>query len=355
MTTARPSRSARSASVEILLLERDRRVEQQNDDLGEAHGAQRVGDGELLQLVHHARFAAQACGVEEFQLAIAPRAVRPIESRVRPGSGPGQQPILAEDAVEQRRLAGVGAAEHGDAQRLGRIDRRPVLVLVKLAARRRPRRRVSSAARLRQNFAQRLVEIGRALAMLGRDRDRIAEAEFIGVDARRSGPAAPSDLLATRRIGLSMRRSASAKWRSAAVTPTRASIMNSTTSQSCKRRLGLRAHAAGKRGGVALLQPRRVDDGEGEVAERRLALAPVAGHAGLVVDQRELAADEPVEQRRLADVGAADDGDFGGHDLLCGRRRLRGDEAEQRLGGAPIGGGRFASPITSSSRLPAAE
>ena len=103
-----------------------------------------------------------------------------------------------------------------------------------------------------------------------------------------------------------------------------------------QRRLGLRAHAAGQRGRVALLQARGVDNGEVEVAEARLALAPVARDAGLVVDQRELAADEPVEQRRLADVGPADDGDFGAQ-TCCGRRRLRGDEAEQRLGGLPVG------------------
>ena len=51
----------------------------------------------------------------------------------------------------------------------------------------------------------------------------------------------------------------------------------------------------------------------------RLALAPVAGHARPVVDQRQLLADQPVEQGGLADVGAADDGDGGqlGHEARC--------------------------------------
>ena len=44
-------------------------------------------------------------------------------------------------------------------------------------------------------------------------------------------------------------------------------------------------------------------------AELRLALAPVAGHARPVVDQRELLPDEPVEQGRLADIRPADDRD----------------------------------------------
>ena len=71
MTSARPSRST-SRRAQVLLLERDRRVEQQHHDLGEAHRAQGVGDRELLELLDHARLAAQAGGVEQPQLAPAP-------------------------------------------------------------------------------------------------------------------------------------------------------------------------------------------------------------------------------------------------------------------------------------------
>ena len=81
-------------------------------------------------------------------------------------------------------------------------------------------------------------------------------------------------------------------------------------SQSSERGLGLGAHAPGERLAVAFFEPGGVDDGEGEIAEPRLALAPVARHAGLIVDQRQLLADQPVEQRRLADVGPADDRDL---------------------------------------------
>src|SRR3546814_7102846 len=50
----------------------------------------------------------------------------------------------------------------------------------------------------------------------------------------------------------------------------------------------------------------------------RVPLAPIARHPRLIVDQRELLADEPVEQRRLADIGPADDRDSGkpGHACL---------------------------------------
>ena len=104
-----------------------------------------------------------------------------------------------------------------------------------------------------------------------------------------------------------------------------------------QRRFGLRAHAPGERLAIALFEPGGVDDRECEIAEPRVALAPVARHAGRVVDQRELAADQPVEQRRFADIGPADNGDFGAQLLaiafarsFC--RRLAGsDEAEQQF------------------------
>src|SRR3546814_4115939 len=63
---------------------------------------------------------------------------------------------------------------------------------------------------------------------------------------------------------------------------------------------------------------RGIDDAEIEPDQMRVPLAPIARHPRLIVDQRELLADEPVEQRRLADIGPADDRDSGkpGHACL---------------------------------------
>ena len=72
------------------------------------------------------------------------------------------------------------------------------------------------------------------------------------------------------------------------------------------RRFRLLAHPPFERGFAALLQPRRVDDGEGKIGEFGRALAAVARYARSVVDQGQLFADEPVEQRRFADIGTAD-------------------------------------------------
>ena len=75
----------------------------------------------------------------------------------------------------------------------------------------------------------------------------------------------------------------------------------------------LRAHAPGERFRIALFEAGGVDDGEGKVRDPALALAAIAGDARLVVDERQPAPDQPIEQRRLADVRPADDRDLGAH------------------------------------------
>ena len=73
--------------------------------------------------------------------------------------------------------------------------------------------------------------------------------------------------------------------------------------------LGLGRIRPARLSGRGVVEAGGVDGGELEVAEPRLALAPVAGDARAVVDQRQPPADQPVEQRRLADIRPADDGD----------------------------------------------
>ncbi len=73
-----------------------------------------------------------------------------------------------------------------------------------------------------------------------------------------------------------------------------------------QRDLGLRAHPPRQAGGVVILPPGGIDRLEGQAQHACLAKAAVARDAGLVIDQRDALADEPVEQRRLADIGAAD-------------------------------------------------
>ena len=78
-----------------------------------------------------------------------------------------------------------------------------------------------------------------------------------------------------------------------------------------QRGFGLLAHPAGQAGGVLVLPPGGVDNGEAHPGNLGIAHAPVARHAGLVVHQRQLLADQAIEQRRFADIGPTYDHDCG--------------------------------------------
>ena len=84
--------------------------------------------------------------------------------------------------------------------------------------------------------------------------------------------------------------------------------------------LGLGAHAPLQQFRGRILQSCRVDQREVEIGDRALALAPVARHAGPVMDQRRGTPDQTIEERGLAHVGTPDDGDREGHDGFAGLR-----------------------------------
>src|SRR5262249_12011230 len=86
-----------------------------------------------------------------------------------------------------------------------------------------------------------------------------------------------------------------------------------------------------------LFEAGRVDDAEGEITEPRPPFAAVARDSGEGVDQCEALADEAIEQRRLADIRPADNGDREAHErrsvveaALCPSMAR---EATQRVGG----------------------
>ena len=100
------------------------------------------------------------------------------------GLGAGDEAVVLEDAVDQRRLAGVGAADEGDADRLVRLGRRLGVGIERLFAfgLRLQRNHRAGALQLLLRSGERLVEIGHALAVLGGDRRRFAEAEPPGFE-----------------------------------------------------------------------------------------------------------------------------------------------------------------------------
>ncbi len=167
MTMARPSCSTRSAMRWSCSSKAFSDVEQHHHDFGEAHRVERIGNRQLFQLLVDAPAAPNAGGIVDAEFLAMP--VEIDRDGVARGAGfrRGQQALLADQPVDQRGFAGIRASDNGDADRM------------------RSGRFGGSLRRLRglrrQRSAQRIVEIGQALIVLGGNRHRIAEAERIGI------------------------------------------------------------------------------------------------------------------------------------------------------------------------------
>ena len=167
--------------------------------------------------------------------------------------------------------------------------------------------------RLRHQHAQRIVEVAQAFAVLGGNLDGIAEAQRVGFHR------ADFAVLAFALVGDQHHRlvGAAGEIGKGAIVRRQPGARVDHEHQRIRkgdRGFGLLLHPRGERALGALVEAGGVDHGEFEIAETPIALAAVAGDAGLVIDQRQLLPDQPVEQRRLADIGPADDGDRKGHE-----------------------------------------
>ena len=177
------------------------------------------------------------------------------------------------------------------------------------ATRRGPPRGVGAADRgdLGQHVEDGVEQVAAAPAVQRGDRVRLAEPEGpqhrgVGLGARRRRPCWRRGRPACR-SGAAARTTAS----SVSVAPTVASTTNSTTSA---RSTAISACSATRRWmplGVAL-PAAGVDEGEPAAGPLGVVRDAVAGDAGDVLDDGLAAADDAVDQRRLADVRAADDG-----------------------------------------------
>ena len=233
-----------------------------------------------------------------------------MASRVMPASGP-----VSSRSSPTSRLISVDLPVLGRPTTATRIGASGARSGFAVAARIRRRRGL-----VRQRRAQRRIEIGEPLAMLGRDRDRIAEAEPIGLDEagfRRPALALVGDQ--DRRLAgpaHQIGKGAVGRRRSGARVDQEEHRVGGGDGG-----LGLRLHAAGEAFGGGLIEAGGVDHREGEIADPRAPFAPVAGDAGAVVHQGETLADQAIEQRRLADVRRADNGDREAHERPKARSR----------------------------------
>ena len=181
MTRARPSSAIRSRDLQILFLEGMLGVEQQHDDFGETDRLERVADRKLLGPSFDAHLAPQTRGVE--QRARSGRSTQGrwrSTSRVMPASGPVIMRSSPSNALTRVDLPTFGRPTM--AMRKGWTGSPP-----------RPPPRAASPSRRPVSRQTRSIVVGQladADIMLGRDRQRLAEAERIGLVHRRLGRAA---------------------------------------------------------------------------------------------------------------------------------------------------------------------
>ena len=289
------------------MFEPQRGVEQQHHDFREIDRMARILHRQPLELVvdlgllAHPRGVDQADGQRLAAFGIGPFPLNRDRIAGDPRFGPDQQAVLAEQPVDQCRFARVGPPDDRQLERA-------VLLVLFLG-------RVEIGLIAVEQWQQRLEQIAHALAVFGRHADRLAQPQrerlvqsrialtpldLVGDEYHRhlGGPQPARDFLIERghpgaRVDDEQRHRGADQ-----------------------RGLGLRAHPPGQAGGIVVFPACGIDDREVEPEEVRLAHSAITGDARLIVDQRQALADEAVPQRRLADVGTADDDYLG--------QRLRG-------------------------------
>ncbi len=306
---------------QILLFEGDRGIEQQHHHFGVLDGAEGIADGELFELLLDASLTADAGGVDEVDDAAFPLPRHHDRVARDAGFRAGEQPLFADHAIDQRGFAGIGAADDGDvevalgvpAQRRAVLGRAVVLREVDIDVGQLlvdRRRRGLGIDRLADDG----VEIGKTQPMLGGERHCLAEAERIGLHQprfRRPALGLVGDevhFLAgfAQHLGEALveRRHPGPR---VDHEEDHVSVADGD--------LGLLPHPILERAVGAVLVAGGIKDAEAQISDPTLGLATVARYARRIVDERNLPADEAVEQRGFADIGSADDSDDRTHNV----------------------------------------
>ncbi len=245
-----------------------------------------------------------ACRVHEHERAVVglEHSVDRVARRARDVGD--DQPLLAEYGIEEAGLADVRPSQHGHADRFVR------------------HRRSLTAG---QPFEDRVEQVSRAVAVEARDGHGLAEAErrelvcelgpaglveLVGHEQHR--PACPPEDVGE--LGVARRQP-------------RARVDDEEHEVGLlDRRPRLRHRAARDRRVVGDVDATGVDEQEALASPFAQELLAITGHAGRLVDNRCPAHRQPVDERRLADVRVADDGD-GALELVGGCLRHGGRAA----------------------------
>ncbi len=271
------------------------RVEQQHDDVRVLDRLQRLDHRELLDRLEHLAAAAHARGVDQ---RVAPSVALEVEiDRVarRPRLVECDHALLAEERVDERRLADIGSPDDRNLDRPGVPPARST--------------RASWAARVKAQVRLAAVTLSPCAEEIGCGSPSPSSKNSA---AARSG-ARPSALLAASTTGRPERRSTSAIDLSPAVSP-----LPRVDQEDDDVRLGDRLQRLLRhfvqdpvlRDG---LEAAGVDDDERCIADATAAVVPVARQPREIGDQRRAGAGKSIEQRRLADVRATDEDKGGQH------------------------------------------
>ena len=274
------------------------RVQKQYDDLGKIDGVSRIGHRQLFKLVLHLGALAHPCRIDQahapfgqhrgdiaffiglalFRAWVVPDPVHRNTVAGNPRLRAGNQTVLAQNLVNERRFACVRAANNGHLQYrvrcfgVGHFK--------------------CTAVDMRQ---QRLEQVGHAFAMFAADRNRVAKAKRVAFQYA---------VIALLALGLVHGQHDRGR---AAAQPTgdffiergdadTAIDQEQRNLRAGNRSLGLHPHPAGQGIGIFILITCGIDNGEFKIEQATFALTPVAGDARRVVDKRQLFANQTVEQ-----------------------------------------------------------
>src|SRR3954452_2802914 len=152
--------------------------------------------------------------------------------------------------------------------------------------------------------SKRLEQVGETLAMLGADCDRIAKAKAVGLIGALLARAA-FRLVRNDYDGSGLRAKPAANF----LVRGRQTLAPVDQKQGrigiANRRIGLLAHPSRKRVRILIFENRGLDPPKLQTEQAGPAFAPAAPHPRAIIAQPQPLPNEPVEQRRFADVWSA--------------------------------------------------
>ena len=304
---------------------------------------ERAHEAVVLGRLVDAALAPQSGGVDEAQRPVVGLDHRVDRVARRAGHVVHDRSLLPHDPVEERRLADVRPADDRDREDAVAGSFRRLFLVVPASG--------GSAATIASSNSPDKRPCSAETA-IGSPSPSLANGQISGSRRVVVDLVDGHDHRRRRRVAAPARPRASSS-----VTPTVTSTTSTITSADAIAASGLRAHLGRERRffagetGVARSEPAAgVDHGEAPRLPLGVELLAVARHARLFLDDRVASPDDAVDERRLADVGSADDRDDRRRSCHAARGRSAATSEAPSVGTTSTGPGRSASVVPSRKR-----